>query len=238
MPKVSIQYVVWPPLFSSTAVTLLGMEFTRASQAATGIFIRSSMMASRSCWMSRDLALLHLPCEDAPQMLNKGQGLETCLASPTSVPSGSVARQWSYGRSVLGLSCWNTAPWSSFWREGIMLCLSMSQYMLAFMVPPMNCSSPQTQTMTLPPPSFTVGKTHHLCTPHLVAAAYAGHHLNQISSCGSSNPCPVVCSSSANRLSAFLCISFRRGFLLGRRPCRPVWCSACHMVWALTGWLS
>ncbi len=30
------------------------------------------------------------------------------------------------------LSCW----------EGIMLCFSMSQYMLAFMVPSMNCSSP------------------------------------------------------------------------------------------------
>ncbi len=33
------------------------------------------------------------------------------------------------------LSCWNTALWPS-------LCFSMSQYMLAFMVPSMNCSSP------------------------------------------------------------------------------------------------
>ncbi|CAI9570240.1 unnamed protein product [Staurois parvus] len=33
------------------------------------------------------------------------------------------------------------------------------QYMLAFMVPSMNCSSPP-QTMTLPPPCLTVGKTH------------------------------------------------------------------------------
>ncbi len=47
-----------------------------------------------------------------------------------------------------------------------MLCFSMSQYMLAFMVPSMNCSSPvpaalmQPQTMTLPPPCLTVGKTH------------------------------------------------------------------------------
>ncbi len=50
---------------------------------------------------------------------------------------------------------------------GIMLCFfSMSQYMLAFMVPSMNCSSSvpaalmQVQTMTLPPPCLTVGKTH------------------------------------------------------------------------------
>ncbi len=64
------------------------------------------------------------------------------------------------------LSCWNTALWPSLWREGIMLCFSMSQYMLTFMVPSVNCSSPvpaalmQPQTMTLPSPCLTVGKTH------------------------------------------------------------------------------
>ncbi len=64
------------------------------------------------------------------------------------------------------LSCWNTALQPSLRREGIMLCISMSQYMLAFMVPSINCSSPvpaalmQPQTMKLPPPCLTVGKTH------------------------------------------------------------------------------
>ncbi len=64
------------------------------------------------------------------------------------------------------LSCWNNALRPSLRREGVMLCFSMSQYMLAFMVPSMNCSSPepaaliQPQTMTLPPPCLTVGKTH------------------------------------------------------------------------------
>ncbi len=67
-----------------------------------------------------------------------------------------------YRRCVWG-RCWNTALQPS-------LCFSMSQYMLAFMVPSMNCSSPvpsartlnlmQPQTMTLPPPCLTVGKTH------------------------------------------------------------------------------
>ncbi len=98
----------------------------------------------------RDLALLHFPFEDAPQItftlsfLNKTVVvLEVCL----------------------GLLCWNTALRSSLRREGIFLCFSMSQYMLAFMVPSMNCSSPvpaalmQPQTMTLPPPCLTVGKT-------------------------------------------------------------------------------
>ncbi len=89
----------------------------------------------------RDLALLHLPFEDAPQItftlsfFSKAVVvLEVCLGL---------------------LSCWNTALRT---REGIMLCFSMSQYMLACMVPSMNCSSPvpaalmQHQTMTLPPP--------------------------------------------------------------------------------------
>ncbi len=84
-------------------------------------------------------------------------------------------------------------------REGIMLCSSMSQYILAFMVPSMNCSSPvpaalmQPQTKTLPPPCLTVGKTHLS-----LYSSPCWHHLNQISLSwshqttghGSSNPCP------------------------------------------------
>ncbi len=39
----------------------------------------------------------------------------------------------------------------------------------------------------------------------------------------------VVCLFSANCLQAFLCIIFRRGVLLGRQPCRPIWCSVRRM---------
>ncbi len=67
------------------------------------------------------------------------------------------------------------------------------------------------------------------CTPHLVAATHAWHHLNKISLCwshqttghGSSNP---------NCLRAFLCIIFRRGFLLGQQPCRPI--DAVWVIWS------
>ncbi len=45
------QYFVWPPLFSSTALTLLGMEFTISSQVATGVLFHSSMATSQSWWM-------------------------------------------------------------------------------------------------------------------------------------------------------------------------------------------
>ncbi len=92
----------------------------------------------------RDLMLLHLPFEDAPQITftirffrKAVVVLKVCLGS---------------------LSCWNNALGPSLRREGIMFCFSMSQYMLAFMVPSINCSSPvpaalmQPQTMTLPPP--------------------------------------------------------------------------------------
>ncbi len=44
--------------------------------------------------------------------------------------------------------------------------------------------------------------------------------------------------SSTNCLRAFLWASFRRGFLLGRRPCKPTCCSVWHMAWALTNWPS
>ncbi len=51
----------------------------------------------------RDLALLHFPFEDAPH--------RCCLASPSPLPSASLARQWSSWRCVWGHS-----------HVGILLC--------------------------------------------------------------------------------------------------------------------
>ncbi len=45
------QYFVGAPLLSSTALILLGMEFTRAAQVVAGILFHSSILISRSCWM-------------------------------------------------------------------------------------------------------------------------------------------------------------------------------------------
>ena len=94
----------------------------------------------------RDLVLLHLLFQDAPQMLSchyqLGLGLETCwpfISFTLSFFSKAVAIL----EECLGsLPCWNTALRPSFPREGIMLCFSMSQYMLAFMVPLMNYRFP------------------------------------------------------------------------------------------------
>ncbi len=76
----------------------------------------------------RDLALLH-------------HRLRTPHSSP--LPSASLARQWLIWRCVCVRYHVGILPCGpGLRREGILLCFSMSQYMLAFMVPSMNCSSP------------------------------------------------------------------------------------------------
>ena len=78
-----------------------------------------------------------------------------------------------FGKAVIilevwleSLSCWNTILRPSFWREGIMLCCSISQYMLEFIFASMKCDSPtpaalmQPQIMTFPPLCLTEGMTH------------------------------------------------------------------------------
>ena len=76
----------------------------------------------------------------SPKDILLGSSQETCLASFT-------LSLFSKAMVILevcleSLSCWNTALWPSFWREEIMLCCSISQYMLAFMFPSMKYNSP------------------------------------------------------------------------------------------------
>ncbi len=146
------QYFVWPPLFSSTCLNPLGHEVHQSFTCCHWSPLPLLHDDITELVDVRDISLLHLPLEDDPQITftlsffcKTEFVLEVCLGS---------------------LSCWNTALRPSLRREGIILCFSMSQYMLAFMVPSMNYSSPvpaalmQPQTMTLPPPCLTVGKTH------------------------------------------------------------------------------
>ncbi len=81
------QYFVWPPLFSSTALTLLGMEFTRTSQVSTGVLFHSSMMTSQSWWMLETL------CSSTFRLK---------MPHRLPLPSASLARQWSSWRCVWG----------------------------------------------------------------------------------------------------------------------------------------
>ncbi len=106
-----------------------------------GILFHSSIMTSRSCWMLYTRCFSTF-CLRMPHMCAIG----TYLATPS--PSPCAARQLE----------------NRFWREGIIFCFRMSQYMLESMFPSINRSSPvwavvmQPQTMMLPPPCLTVGK--------------------------------------------------------------------------------
>ncbi len=147
------QYFVWPPLFSSTALTLLGMEFTRASQVATGV---QFWMKSQSWWMFKILCSSTFRLR-MPHRCSIGFRSGDMLGQ-------SITFTLSFFRKAVVVIMLEYCPAAR--REGIMLCFSMSQYMLAFMVPSMNCCSPvpaallQPQTMTCPPACLTVGKTH------------------------------------------------------------------------------
>ncbi len=179
------------------------MEFTRASQVATGVLFHSYMTTSRS-WMLETLRSstfrLRMPhrCSIG---FRSGDMLGRSITFNLSFFSkAEVVLEVSLG----SLSCCNTALWPSHWREGIMLCFSMSQYMLAFMVPSITVAPQCRQHSCSPRPwhshhhAWLLARQTCLCTPHLVAVTHAWHHLNQISLSwshqttghGSSNPCP------------------------------------------------
>ncbi len=135
-PKVSIFCV------ANTALTLLSMEFTRASQVATGVLFNTSMMTSQSWWMLETLRSSTFRLR-MPHRCSIGFKSGDMLGQSITFTLSFFSKAVVVLQVCLGsLSCWNTALWPSLWREGIMLCFSMWHYLLAFMVPSMNCSSP------------------------------------------------------------------------------------------------
>ena len=140
MHHVNCQYFVWPPSLSRTAFTLLGMEFTRASQVATEMLFHSSMTTSRS-WQIFET--LHTICLRIPQRCSIGFKSGDMLGQSTNFTISLFSKAMVVLEVFWGsLSCWNTALRPSFWRVGIMLCCSISQYMLEFMFPTMKYNSP------------------------------------------------------------------------------------------------
>ncbi len=166
------QYFVGAPLLSSTALILLGMEFTRAAQVVAGILFHSSIMASRSCWML-DTWCFSTFCLRMPHVLSRVQVWRHTW------PLHHIHLQQQGSCHLGGVFGVVVMLENSFWREGIIFCFRMSQYMLESMFPSMNHSSlvtavvMQPQTMMLPPSCLTVGKAqfswysspghHHTC---------------------------------------------------------------------------
>ncbi len=154
------QYFVGAPLLSSTALILLGMEFTRAAQVVAGILFHSSIMTSRSCWMLDTWCFSTFRLR-MPHMCSIGFRSGDILSHSITFTFSFISKAVCLG----SLLCWKTAVRPNFWREGIIFCFRMSQCMLESMFPSMNRSSPvpavvmQPQTMMLPPPCLTVGKT-------------------------------------------------------------------------------
>ncbi len=150
------------------------MEFTRASHFTGCHWSPFPLLHDNITELMdvRDLALLHLPFEDAPQMLNRVyvwrhawpvHHLYPQLLSQGSgryhvgiLPCGPV----SEGRGSCSASVCNSTCWHSWFPL-------------------------QPQTMTLPPPCLTVGKTH------LSLYSSPGcHHTRLTPSEPHCNPCP------------------------------------------------
>lgn len=101
-----------PVLFLSSALTLLGLKFTRASQVATGILFSFSDLVDVT-----DLVLLQLLFEDGPQKIIRLKSRDMLGQHITFIHSffGNV-------HSPLGADFglkWNDAHWLSFRRKGI-----------------------------------------------------------------------------------------------------------------------
>ncbi len=90
-------------------------------------------------------------------------GMEFTRAAQGTLPLHHLHLQ-QQGSCLLGGVFGVVMLQNSFWREGIIFCFRMSQYMLESMIPSMNRSSPvpavvrQPQNMMLPPTCLTVGK--------------------------------------------------------------------------------
>ncbi len=159
------QYFVGAPLLSSTALILMGMEFTRAAQVVAVILFHSINNDITELLDVRHMVLLHLPLEDAPYVLNRFQVWiqVSCLATPS--PSPSAVSQLS--------------SWLCFWGG----CYDGKQFLKG---------------------------GHHLLFQNVTVHVGIHVSLNE----------PQLLSTS----------SFRRGFLLGRRPCKPTCCTVWRMV--------
>ena len=227
------------------------MEFTRASQVAIGMPFHSSMTTSRSRWIFETMLTSTFQLM-IPQRFSIGFKSGDMLGQSITVTPSLFSKAEVILEMCLGsLSCWNTALRPSFWREGIILCCSISQYMLEFMFTSMKCNSQtpatlmQPQTMTFPPPCLTVGMTRLslYSSPGCRYTCLKPSDSNKLIFISSDHRIwfqQYMCFvdlSSANYLLAFLCIVFRRGFLLGWQSFTPIWCRVRSIVWALTGWL-
>ncbi len=173
-------------------------------------------------------------------------GMEFTRAAQGTLPLHHLHLQ-QQGSCLLGGVFGVVMLQNSFWREGIIFCFRMSQYMLESMIPSMNRSSPvpavvrQPQNMMLPPTCLTVGKAQFswYSSPgrrHMLDTSAGLRLIRPQDMVPAIHVIPGCLQQTVCRL--FLWASFRRGFLLGWWPCKLTCCCVWRMVWALTSWPS
>ena len=97
----------------------------------------------------------------SPKDVLLGSSLETCLASPSPLPSASSVKQWSSWRCVWSHSYAGILPCDPVSRErgscsaAVFHCICWSSYF-----PQWNITLQHLQTMTFPPPCLTADMTH------------------------------------------------------------------------------
>ncbi len=164
------QDFVGAPFLSSTALILLGMEFTRDAQFVAGILFHSSIMTSRSCWML-DTWCFSTFCLRMSHMCSVGFRSGDILGHSITFTFSS--------KSVvilvvcLGWLCWETV---SEGRESS----SASECHVEIHVSLNEPQLPSTSSSHAAP-DHDATTTMLDCTPHQGVTTHAGHHLSQIS---------------------------------------------------------
>ena len=130
-----------PPSLARTAFTPLGIEFTRASQVVTGMIFLPNMTTSQTWRIFETLSTSTFRLR-IRQICSIGFKSGDTLGQSITFTLSLFSKAVFVLEVCLGsLSCWNTALRPSFWREVIILCCSISQYLLEFMFPSIKCNS-------------------------------------------------------------------------------------------------
>ncbi len=139
-PKTS-QYLVWPPFASRSATHLLRIELSRLLIVACVMFVHSSSMAVRSCWI---FAGTGTRCR-----IHRSSASQTCSMGDMSGEYAGHARtgMFSVSRNCVQIlatwgrasSCCNMRWWS--WMNGTTMGLRISSlYLCAFKMPSIKCT--------------------------------------------------------------------------------------------------
>ena len=184
----------------------------------------------------------------SPKAVLLGSSQETCLASPSPLPSASSVKQWSSWRCDWSHCHARTLPcYPVSGGRGSRSAAVFHSTCWSSCFPRWNITLQHLQHSC----SLRPWHSHHhawlkawhtyLCTLHLVAATHAWSRQNKINSSsphqtmghGSSNQCALLTclQQTVWRLS---CVSTSEE--ASTQPCTPILCRVRRMVWALTGW--